>query len=215
MPPELVEIRDLSQAEFLERHAAPGRVGLAGGNELASRLIQRAQRLTRPDRRPSEWSHAFLFTGTRLDGRHWVLESDLNLDLRHKTMRLGVQENRIDKYFSAESYPRIAVLDFGLDDAQALSVIREGLNLLAGHTVYSMREVVGTLLAMARPARRTRDNLLTREGALYCSAMVQHCFSAAGVRFQRRVHEKNTTPDDILRSPAVRAGYIRREMKAG
>jgi hypothetical protein len=45
---------------------------------------------------------------------------------------------------------------------------------------------------------RGRKNLLAREGALYCSAMVQHCYATVGVDFcGGGVNLKNTTPQDI------------------
>ena len=45
----------------------------------------------------------------------------------------------------------------------------------------ALGELVGTLLAMHSTRLRQRDNLLSKEGALYCSAMVQHCYTAAGI----------------------------------
>ena len=206
---EIVELTDLTPAQFLAAHAAPGRVGLAGGKELVSRLIRRAQRFMRPDFSPSLWSHAFLVSEQRRDGRQWVIESDLDIDPRHKTVRLGVQENRIEKYHDPELHAHLAILDFGLDPAQTDAVIVEGLNLLAGHTVYSLREVIGTLFAMARPARRARENLLSQEGSLYCSAMVHHCFRAAGIALHRS-SEKNTAPEDLIRSPKLRSAWVLR-----
>ena len=40
----IVAVTDLSNQEFLNRYAAPGRVGLAGGNTLIERTIRRMQR---------------------------------------------------------------------------------------------------------------------------------------------------------------------------
>ena len=47
---------------------------------------------------------------------------------------------------------------------------------------------------------RKRDNLLAKEGALYCSAMVQHCYAPAGVEFIPGVHGKNIAPQDLYDS---------------
>lgn len=82
-------------------------------------------------------------------------------------------------------------------DTQVLSA---GLDLLAGLSTYSLRELVGTLLALHRPSLRGRDNLLAQEGALYCSAMVQHCYAAAGIEFIPGVATKNLSPHDIATS---------------
>lgn len=188
-----------SNADFLHTHAAPARIGLAGGSALIDRGIRRAQRLITADAADSAWSHAFLFGEQRSDGHYWVLESDL--DLRHKQVRLGAQENRLAKYFDAAEWPNLAVLDFRLDAAASRRVLAAALDLLANATRYSLREIVGTLFALARPSLRERENLLAREGSLYCSALVQHCYASAGVQLMPGVSGKNTTPQDIAHSP--------------
>lgn len=187
-----------SNPAFLHRHAAPARIGLAGGSALIDRGIRKAQRLITEDAAGSAWSHAFLFGEQRSDGHWWVLESDL--DLRHKQIRLGAQENRLAKYFDAGEWPNLAVLDFGLDADASRRVLAAALDLLADATRYSLREIVGTLLALARPTLRERDNLLARENSLYCSAFVQHCYARAGISFITGLSIKNTTPHDIART---------------
>ena len=86
-----------SNAELFALHARPGMVGLAGGSAWVDRTIRRVQTPWR--RANSCWSHAFICSGTRIDGAHWVLESAL--EIRHKQIRLGVSENRAAKYFDA------------------------------------------------------------------------------------------------------------------
>ena len=135
-----------------------------------------------------------------------MLESDL--DLRHKQIRLGVQENRIDRYHDEESFPNLAILDFGLDEAQTQAVLTSGLDLLSGLSHYSLRELVGTLLAMRHTSLRRRRNLLESEGALYCSAMVQHCYAAAGIEFVPGVDRKNVTPHDIAACSHARTAHL-------
>lgn len=184
-----------SNREFLLAHAAPARIGLAGGSHPIDRTIRKAQRALTTDAAGSAWSHAFLVGEQRSDGHWWVLESDL--DVRHKQVRLGAQENRLAKYFDADAWPNLAVLDFGLDAAQTARVVATALDLLANATRYSLREVVGTLFALARPGLRMRENLLAREGSLYCSAFVQHCYASVGLEFMPGVSAKNTTPHDI------------------
>ena len=188
----------MSNASFIARHAAPGRIGLCGGRDWINKLIRKAQAPLTGDGHRSLWSHAFMFSETRIDGHWWVLESDL--DLRYRQIRLGVQENRVDRYFDEALFPNIAILDFGLDDAQVRAARIAGLDLLSGLSSYSLTELVGTLLAMHSQRLRQRENLLSKEGALYCSAMVQHCYAAAGVDFIPGVHGKNITPHDIHQS---------------
>lgn len=183
---------------FLLTHAAPGRIGLCGGTDWINKAIRKAQAPLTADGHRSPWSHAFIFNEQRRDGHWWILESDL--DLRYKQMRLGVQENRLDRYFDTLMFPNIAVLDFRLDADQTRKVQVAGLDLLAGLCCYSLTELVGTLFAMHSTRMRQRDNLMSQEGAVYCSAMVQHCYAAAGIDFQAGVPSKNIAPHDIDQS---------------
>ena len=75
-----------------------------------------------------------LFQGKRIDGHHWVIESDLQIHRKH--IQLGVQENRIAKYFDEDAYPNLVVMDFGLNDDQVAAVLSEGLRMVAHHAVY-------------------------------------------------------------------------------
>jgi hypothetical protein len=205
-PTRVVAVEGLTNAQFLEQYAAPGRVGLCGGTDLINKAIRKLQRAITADGHRSPWAHAFLCGGRRVDGKHWVFESDL--DLRHKQIRLGVQENRIDRYHDEECFPNLAILDFELDEAQTNAVLVAGLDLLSGLSHYSLRELVGTLLAMRHTSLRRRKNLLESEGALYCSAMVQHCFATAGIEFVPGVDRKNVTPHDIATCPRARTAYL-------
>ncbi|WP_133499903.1 hypothetical protein [Cognatilysobacter terrigena] len=189
----------MDNAQFLLEHAGPGRIGLCGGRDAISRLIRKAQAPLTEDGHRSLWSHAFLFTERRIDGRWWVIESDL--DVRYRQVRLGAQENRLDRYFDVEAFPNVAVLDFGLDAAQIAACQTAALDVVSGLAHYSLRELVGTLLGMHSTRLRRRDNLLAREGALYCSALVQHCYAAAGIELLPQVTGKNVTPHDLAQSP--------------
>ncbi len=186
-------------ATFLLRHAAPGRIGLCGGRDWINTLIRKAQAPLTGDGHRSLWAHAFIFLERRVDGHWWVLESDL--DLRYRQIRLGVQENRIDRYFDEVMFPNLAVLDFGLDASQVQRVQCAALDLLAGLSSYSLSELVGTLFAMHSTRLRQRQNLLAKEGALYCSALVQHCYAAAGIELLPGVPGKNIAPHDLYESP--------------
>jgi hypothetical protein len=191
--------------EFLEEYAQPGCVGLSGGVTLIDKAIGRAERHLDAEGRWSLWSHAFLFQGRRPDGYHWVIESDLQIHRRH--IRLGVQENRVTKYFDENFYTTLAVLDFGLAEAQIATLVREGLELVANRERYSLRELVGTLIALRHPELRGRGNVLAREKSIYCSAFVQLLFRKAGIDLSPGVDAKNTTPEDISRSPMPHVTY--------
>lgn len=185
-------------AAFLEKHAAPGRIGLCAGSDLTSKMIRKAQAPLTTDGHRSQWSHVFIFNERRVDGHWWVIESDL--DFRYRQIRVGVQENRLSRYFDAEKFPNVAVLDFGLDPDQVLKVQTAALELLAGLPSYSISELAGTMMAMYSRRLRRRKNLLEKDGAVFCSAMVQHCYAAAGIEFIPGVHDKNIAPHDIIDS---------------
>lgn len=204
---ETVVEPELSNAEFLTRHARAGRIGLVGGSSPIDRAIAHAQRPIVPERRASAWSHAFLFQGVRADGRHWVIESDL--DVHRKHVRLGVQENRADKYADEEAWPTLAILDVGLDAEAEARVLALALDMVASRVRYSLRELAGTLLAIHRPARRAKENPLAREHAAFCSAFVSHVFRASGVDLVPGVDVKHVAPEDLARSPLVRASITR------
>jgi hypothetical protein len=203
---QTVVVTGLSNREFLELHARPGRIGLSGGITLIDQAICRAERHLDERERWGCWSHAFLFQGQRPDGHHWVIESDLQVHRKH--IQLGVQENRIAKYFDEELYTCLAVLDFGLAEAQIGSLLREGLDLVANRARYSLRELFGTLIALNRPQLRGQHNLLARESSLYCSALVQHLFRQAGLDLAPGVDLKNTTPEDIARTAIPHFTYL-------
>ncbi|MBI3416768.1 MAG: hypothetical protein HY043_15875 [Verrucomicrobia bacterium] len=206
MHQKIIRITGLTNREFLERHAQPGRIGLSGGGAPIDKLIRRAERHVNESKEWSRWSHAFLFGEQRSDEHHWIIESDLHLARKH--VRLGVQENRLAKYFDEAAYSSLAVLDFGLSARDVRAVLREGLELLANRTRYSLRELFGTLIALRRPELRGRDNLLAREHSFYCSALVQYCFRRAGIDLVPGLDVKNTTPEDLARTSAPHVMYL-------
>lgn len=196
----------LSNREFLARYAQPRRVGLSSGVTLVDKMICRAQRHLDEQERRGAWSHAFIFEGVRADGHHWVIESDLQFHRKH--IQLGVQENRMAKYFDGKLYTTLAVLDFGLSETQTAALLREGLELVATRARYSLRELAGTLIALRHPGLRGRENLLSRERSMFCSAFVQHLFRNTGLDLAPGVDHKHTTPEDISRTPLPHVTYL-------
>ena len=201
-----VVVTGLSNREFLDLYAGAGRIGLSGGISLIDKAICRAQRHLDEQEKWGAWSHAFLFQGQRHDGHHWVIESDLQVHRKH--VQLGVQENRVEKYHDEKLYTCLAVLDFGLTEGQIAGLLREALDLVANRARYSLRELLGTLIALRQPELRSRNNLLSRESSMYCSAFVQHLFRKAGFDLAPGVDLKNTTPEDIARAPAPHMTYV-------
>ena len=203
---QTVVVTGLSNREFLELHARAGRIGLSGGITFIDKAICRAERHLDEREHWGSWSHAFLFQGRRPDGHHWVIESDLQIHRKH--IQLGVQENRIAKYFDEKLYTSLAVLDFGLAEEQIACLLREGLDLVANRARYSLRELFGTLIALKRPELRSRQNLLARESSMYCSALVQHLFRKVSLDLAPGVDLKNTTPEDIARAAVPHVTYL-------
>jgi len=207
-PPATVEtvVSDLSNREFLERYARAGCIGLVGGATAIDLAIRRAERHLDDDDRWSLWSHAFFIQGVRADGHHWVIESDL--DIHRKHVRLGAQENRLNKYHDEKMYCNIAVLDFGLTDAQVATLVRAGLDMVAEHGKYSIREIFGALIGLKRQQIRGKENPLAREQSQFCSAFVRHLFMQAGVDLVPGVAGKHTTPEEIIRTAAPHKRYV-------
>lgn len=201
-----VIVRDMSNREFLERHAAPGCIGLAGGVHWVDRAIRRAERHLSEERAWGTWSHAFVFGEKRVDGHFWVIESDIQLKRKH--LQLGVQENRIHKYHDEDLYGTLAILDFGLKEETLKSLLSAALDLVADKTRYSIRELFGALLALRRQELRPGNNKLAREESLYCSALVQILYQKIGIELSPGVHGKNSTPEDIALCALPHTRYI-------
>ncbi len=202
---QLVSVPELSNREFLERYAKPGCIGLSGGDGLSNRLIRRAQRHICDDQW-SNWSHAFIFGERRSDGHIWIIESDM--EARGKHIRLGVQENRLTKYFNDEYYANLAVLDLHLSEEKVSALIQTSLDFVADATRYSVRELFGTILALRHKSLREKENLLAREKSMYCSAFVQHVFCKIGVELCSGVSMKNSTPEDVFKTAIPHTTYI-------
>src|SRR5579871_1793805 len=203
---EIIRVRDTSNRDFLESQARPGRVGLVGGTTLIEKVIRRAERHLDRDEQWSLWSHAMLFQGKRIDGHHWVIESDLQIHRKH--IQLGVQENRITKYYDEEMFPNLAVLDFELTDKQIEAVLSEGLRMVALRAVYSMRELFGTAFALRHQRHRSHRNHLARRRSMYCSGFVQHVFKHARIDLAPGVHASHGTPEDISRTLVPHTTYL-------
>lgn len=187
--------------EFLRRHARPGRIGLMGGSSAIDRAIRKGQRGIN-DGKPSLWSHAVVFQGERIDGRHWLLESDF--DVGKGSVRSGVQENRIDKYASEKEWPNLAVLDFGLPEKDARGIVVAGLDLVARGTSYDLGGIIETYVAMWRKSMsKGREKEST-----FCSAFVRTLYKHAGLDLAPAVAVQHTLPEQVSRTPLPHERYL-------
>ena len=87
-------------------------------------------------------------------------------------------------------------------------LVKESLDLLARRTRYSLRELLGALVAMKNPALRRQENLLARDESFFCSAFVAHLFKKVGLRIVPGITAKNTAPEDLARSPLPHTTYL-------
>jgi hypothetical protein len=203
---QVIAISGISNREFLDCYAKAGCIGLCGGSTWVDKAICRAERHLDDNEQWGTWSHAFIFQGRRCDGHHWVIESDLQI--HHKHIQLGVQENRASKYDDEQLYRNLAVYDFGLNDQQVACLLTAALDLAAGHTRYSVRELFGTLLSLRYSRLRSQPNLLARQSSVFCSAFVRRLFSGVGIDLAPEVDIKNTTPEHIALSSLPHKAWV-------
>jgi hypothetical protein len=186
--------------EFFNIHAGSACIGLVGSTHFIDKSIRNAQKKLTPDSKASFFSHAFLFSEKRPDDKWWIIESDL--EFHRKQVKLGVQENRIDKYFDDDVFPNVAVLNFNLSSHAKREVITEALNLVAGKGKYSLREILGVLISFSKTDRNS-ENIFSQENSFICSSFVQHCYHKAGIILNKEVSLKHLTPQDIYATPCV------------
>jgi len=195
---------NVTNEDFFNRFASPASIGLVGGTAFIDKTIIKAQKKITPDKKPALFSHAFLIGEKRMDDKWWVIESDL--EFHRKQIKLGVQENRLDKYFDENLFPNVAILDFKLAPTEKKSIINEGLELVSGRAKYSLREILGVFLSFTKETRNT-NNPFAQENSFICSALVQHCYSKANICFNNEVSLKHITPFDIYSTKLEHAAH--------
>ncbi len=199
----------MSNEEFFEKYGREGLVALVGGSHFIDQGIKKAQKKITKDKKESFFSHAFIIGEKRIDGKRWVIESDL--EIHPKQVKLGVQENRIEKYFDEKLFPNVAILDFKLEKAKTDEILKEALNMVASRTKYSLREILGVLFSFKNADERKKDNKFIQENSFVCSTFVQHCYGKINIHFNPLVSPKNITPEDIYATelPHIKEKIIR------
>ena len=110
---------------------------------------------------------------------------------------------RMNRLLDIRPGDRAAVVEPGLLNGELQQALRaHGLGWPPDPTSAPYSTVGGNLACNAGGPRAlkygaSRDNLLSQEGSVYCSAMVQHCFAAVGMQFANGLAIKNTMPEDI------------------
>lgn len=202
---KVVAVKGLSNREFLERYAGPGRVGLACGTSWVDQRIRRTLRHLTPDGEWCAWSHAMLFEGRRADGQHWVFEADI--EFARGFVQSGVQENRVEKFWDEKKYSGLAVLDFGLSPEQARLVMGRALDMTAQRVAYSYRGIMATWLAVHRKTL-SRQSRLQNLKDTFCSSFVQRAYKDVGIAFSPGVEEAHTTPQHIAATVVPHTRYL-------
>jgi len=184
-----------SNEAFFRQHATIGRVGLVGGTSGIDKGIRFAQRHLLPGRRHSSWSHVFVFEGERVDGRSWILESDIDIRFGRQ-LRVGVQENRIEKYGDEKAFPNVAVLDFGLGEEEARRLVGAGLEFISRGTRYSVGGVFKTYWAiLSRQLHKEQE-----KDSTFCSSFVRTLFRVVGIDLAPGIAVRHTAPEHVAQS---------------
>jgi hypothetical protein len=192
----------LTNEAFFRQHAAMGRVGMVGGTSGIDKGIRFAQRHLIADGRHSSWSHVFVFEGERVDGRLWILESDVDIRFGRQ-LRVGVQENRIEKYVDEKAYPNVAVLDFGLGPEEARKLIGAGLEFVSRGTRYAVGGIFKTYWAiLSKQLHKERE-----KDSTFCSSFIRTLFRAVEIDIAPGVAVRHTSPEHVSQTPARHRRY--------
>jgi hypothetical protein len=186
---------------FLTKYGRPGAIGLVGGTSSIDHAIRYVQKGLTADKKPSRFSHVFVFQGLRVDGQVWVVESDL--DVRKGFARFGVQENRVDKYASAKLWPNLAVLDFNLTPEQARQILTLGLDFVSQGTRYAVGGIVKTYAAILR--KQFWKN--KQKESTFCSSFVRSMFHAAKLDLTPGIAIRHTTPEHLSQTELAHDRY--------
>ena len=166
--------------EFFNDHYVPGGICLVGANDTIGWLIRNGQTGITLDKKPSLWSHAFIYGDRRPDGRTdgniYIFESDLNINVSNWQVINGVQENRIVKWCE-DSVEHACVLGMNLSTNERGSLLNRALELAYDeeHLQYPVGELFGTIGAILFK-KLTRKNIFDDKYAVQCSTFVRMCY---------------------------------------
>ncbi len=93
------------------------------------------------------WSHAFLFQGTRHDNQHWVIESDLQFH-RKQYPTSACRKTASLEILRREFLHHAGGVGFQAAGRSRGDAVKRGPELVSKHARYSLRELVGTVIAL-------------------------------------------------------------------
>jgi hypothetical protein len=186
---------------ILEQDKQAFHVGLVGGASVPSAAVRRAQSILRFDRRPSYFSQAFFFSGTK--GR--ILECRLiEADPRHPEKN-GIYSDRARRYLDPDSYPNLAIIRFALVEKeftkQEVAARRKEIRARAQHPNAAQDRFDLLALVSAwqpflfEPERR--PNPLAQETAHPGAAYVRWLLEGADIDTAPGATEHNDAPEHV------------------
>jgi len=108
----------------------------------------------------------------------------------------------------------LRLLTQGLDNRNIAQTLEISIKTVENHltALYRVLGVDSRLkavhYALRHPELRERENKLARDSSFYCSAFVQHLFRKSGIDLAPGLDAKNTTPEDISRTPVPHTTYL-------
>jgi hypothetical protein len=193
--------------DFFRTHYEPGQVGLIGQDDLKGTLIRAGQARLTTDRRPSKWSHAFLFGEQRLDGRAdgsiYIFESDLRVSVTDWEVQNGAMESRLVKW-CLDDVSHGCVLGMNLGGVELSTLLRTALGYAYDdeHLRYPVGELFGTLWAILTH-RMSQRNIFDDRHAVQCATFVRMCYQGIGRDpAMGGTDLTNTSPEAFYQSPS-------------
>ena len=135
-------------SNFFVEHYKPRAVGLMRSTDAIGQAIQEAQRAVTGNKKPSLWSHCFIFGELRFDRRGpgnarsqspYIIESDLKIKLCKPQLRNRAMQDRIGKWCGT-MVGNAPLIDFGLSDDQKNDALATALQLGDEQALYPVPE---------------------------------------------------------------------------
>lgn len=190
---------------FFQTHYSPARIALVGANDIAGWLVRNGQFKITPDKKPSKWSHVFLFGDKRDDGRAdgglYIFESDIDVGVVEWQLINGPQESRLVKWCN-DHIEHACVLGMNLTTDEQKSVVRKALELGYDDKMkYPVAELVGTFWVILSN-KLSKKNIFDDKYAVQCATFVRMCYQAIGkdILTGSSTDLSNTSPEKIYQS---------------
>lgn len=175
--------------EFWDTNYFPGSVCLIGCRDPLSMAVRAAQAPFTKDKKPSNWSHSFVFGDYRFDRSGYdktirltpyLYESTINLGtILRPQLRNGAQENPVWHYANEGDIEHAAVIHFTLMPEQTKIILATGLQLVNEQMAYPVGGLfqIWTHILISKEWKPIPFN---DPHAAVCSQYVRHLYQEAG-----------------------------------